>query len=71
MASDTPIQPLLIGDNHATLRLSDGLRERGILLPAIRPPTVAEGSARLRISLSASHTEADIDRLLAALRELA
>ncbi|MDR3394909.1 MAG: 8-amino-7-oxononanoate synthase [Parasulfuritortus sp.] len=71
MASETPIQPLLIGDNHATLRLSDGLRERGILLPAIRPPTVPEGSARLRISLSANHTEADIDRLLMALRELA
>jgi 8-amino-7-oxononanoate synthase len=71
MASETPIQPLLIGDNHATLHLSDSLRERGILLPAIRPPTVPEGSARLRISLSANHTEADIDRLLTALRELA
>ncbi|MDD5364237.1 MAG: 8-amino-7-oxononanoate synthase [Gallionellaceae bacterium] len=71
MASDTPIQPLLIGDNHDALRLADGLRERGILCPAIRPPTVPEGSARLRISLSAAHAEADIDRLLTALGELA
>ncbi|MFA5081262.1 MAG: 8-amino-7-oxononanoate synthase [Hydrogenophilaceae bacterium] len=71
MASDTPIQPLLVGDNHESLRLADGLRERGILCPAIRPPTVPEGSARLRISLSAAHDEADIDRLLAALGELA
>ncbi|NTV96624.1 MAG: 8-amino-7-oxononanoate synthase [Thiobacillus sp.] len=71
MASGTPIQPLLVGDNHEALRLADGLRERGILCPAIRPPTVPEGSARLRISLSAGHAEADIDRLLAALGELA
>lgn len=71
MPSDTPIQPILVGDNHATLRLADGLRERAILCPAIRPPTVPEGSARLRISLSAAHTGADIDRLLAALGELA
>jgi 8-amino-7-oxononanoate synthase len=71
MASDTPIQPLLVGGNHEALRLSEGLRERAILCPAIRPPTVPEGSARLRISLSASHTEADLDRLLAALGELA
>ncbi len=71
LPSDTPIQPLLVSDNHETLRLADGLRERGILCPAIRPPTVPEGSARLRISLSASHTLADLDRLLVALGELA
>jgi 8-amino-7-oxononanoate synthase len=71
MPSDTPIQPLLIGDNHDALRLADGLHERGILCPAIRPPTVPEGSARLRISLSANHREADLDRLVAALKELA
>jgi 8-amino-7-oxononanoate synthase len=70
MPSNTPIQPLLVGDNHEALRLADGLRERGILCPAIRPPTVPEGSARLRISLSAAHSEADLDRLFDAMREL-
>ncbi len=71
MASDTPIQPLMVGGNMEAQRLADGLRERGILIPAIRPPTVPHGEARLRISLSAAHTLDDLDALLAALRELA
>jgi 8-amino-7-oxononanoate synthase len=71
MASDTPIQPILVGGNADALRLADGLRERGILLPAIRPPTVPQGQARLRISLSASHRLEDADQLSAALHELA
>ena len=71
MASDSPIQPLLVGGNEDALRLADGLRERGILIPAIRPPTVPQGEARLRISLSASHVPEDVDALLAALGELA
>jgi 8-amino-7-oxononanoate synthase len=71
MVSDTPIQPLLVGGNLEALRLADGLRERGILIPAIRPPTVPQGEARLRISLSAAHTLDDVEALLAALRELA
>ena len=71
MASDTPIQPLLVGGNAEALRLADGLRARGILIPAIRPPTVPQGQARLRISLSAAHARADVDSLLAALRDLA
>jgi 8-amino-7-oxononanoate synthase len=71
MASDSPIQPMLVGSNEDTLRLAEGLRERGILIPAIRPPTVPQGQARLRISLSAGHTAEDVDILLAALRELA
>jgi len=71
MSSDTPIQPLLVGDQHAALALADGLKQRGILIPAIRPPTVPAGSARLRISLSAAHTGADVDELLVALHELA
>lgn len=70
MPSNTPIQPLWVGDNAEALRLSDGLRARGILLPAIRPPTVPQGEARLRISLSAVHAEADIDALVMALRGL-
>lgn len=71
MASATPIQPLMIGGNAEALRLADGLREQGILLPAIRPPTVPQGEARLRISLSAAHSLDDVDRLAAALHGLA
>lgn len=71
MPSDSPIQPLVVGDAHAALRLSEGLKQRGILVPAIRPPTVPQGTARLRISLSAAHTPDDVDCLLAALHELA
>lgn len=69
-SSDTPIQPLILGGNSAAVRASAALRERGILVPAIRPPTVPEGSARLRISLSAAHSERDVLRLAAALREV-
>jgi 8-amino-7-oxononanoate synthase len=70
-ASTTPIQPLIVGDNAASVALSRRLRERGILVPAIRPPTVPAGTARLRVSLSAAHAEGDIDTLLSALRECA
>ena len=68
--SRTPIQPLLIGRNDEALAVMEGLRERGLWVPAIRPPTVPEGTARLRIALSAAHTEADIDQLVQALSEL-
>lgn len=68
--SDTPIQPLILGGNSEALHASAALRERGILVPAIRPPTVSEGSARLRISLSAAHSEDEVLRLAAALREV-
>jgi 8-amino-7-oxononanoate synthase len=71
MPSDTAIQPLLIGDNRATLDLSRQLRERGIWVAAIRPPTVAQGTARLRITLSAAHDAADVERLIGTLHELA
>ena len=67
MESSTPIQPLLIGDTRAAAQLSAALEAVGILVPAIRPPTVPEGRARLRISFSAAHTQADVDRLLEAL----
>jgi 8-amino-7-oxononanoate synthase len=70
-ASATAIQPLLIGPNDAALGVMQGLRERGLWVPAIRPPTVAEGTSRLRITLSAAHTEADIDSLVQALTALA
>ena len=68
LASQTPIQPLIVGENSAAVALSDALAAAGILVPAIRPPTVPKGSARLRISLSAAHTEADVDRLIETLQ---
>ncbi|MBV6448421.1 8-amino-7-oxononanoate synthase [Nitrosomonas sp.] len=71
LPSSTPIQPLLIGDSAEAVRISQGLRERRILVPAIRPPTVPQGMARLRISLSAAHQPQDIARLTDALHELA
>ena len=71
MPSETAIQPLLIGDNQAALELSAALRERGIWVAAIRPPTVPQGTARLRITLSAAHSAADVTRLSEALHELA
>lgn len=71
MASETPIQPLLVGAADAAVRLSERLRARGILVPAIRPPTVPAGTARLRITFSAAHDEAQVDRLLEALEAVA
>ncbi|RMP84170.1 8-amino-7-oxononanoate synthase [Pseudomonas syringae] len=69
MDSFTPIQPILIGDAGRALRLSQLLRERGLLVTAIRPPTVPAGSARLRVTLSAAHSEADVQLLLEALEQ--
>ncbi|MDD2774763.1 MAG: 8-amino-7-oxononanoate synthase [Gallionella sp.] len=69
MPSDTPIQPLLVEDAHTALTLSATLREQGIWLSAIRPPTVP--TARLRITLSAAHTAADVSRLGKALHDIA
>jgi 8-amino-7-oxononanoate synthase len=66
-ASDTPIQPLLVGDPGHALWLAQALEADGLLVTAIRPPTVPENTARLRITLSAAHSEADVDALVAAL----
>jgi 8-amino-7-oxononanoate synthase len=63
----SPIVPVVIGDEHDTVAASDALAERGLWVPAIRPPTVAPGTSRLRITLSATHTEEQVDRLLAGL----
>ena len=71
LPSLTAIQPLIVGENDAAVALSKGLWERDLWVPAIRPPTVPKGTARLRISVSAAHTDADIDQLIAALKELA
>ncbi|MGB4065100.1 MAG: 8-amino-7-oxononanoate synthase [Azonexus sp.] len=71
LPSLTAIQPLIVGENDAAVALAKALWERGLWVPAIRPPTVPKGTARLRISVSAAHTEADIDQLVTALKELA
>lgn len=68
LPSQTPIQPLLVGGNAEALALSARLAAQGLLVPAIRPPTVPQGTARLRISLSAAHSDADVARLAAALQ---
>jgi 8-amino-7-oxononanoate synthase len=69
MDSSTAIQPLLVGGDAAALALSARLAAAGYFVPAIRPPTVPAGSARLRITLSAAHDEAAITGLAAALRQ--
>jgi 8-amino-7-oxononanoate synthase len=71
MPSSTAIQPLLIGDNAAALAVMASLREQGLWVPAIRPPTVPAGTARLRIALSAAHQQGDVNALLKGLRAAA
>jgi 8-amino-7-oxononanoate synthase len=68
--SETAIQPLLIGGNAETMDLANRLLDRGIWVPAIRPPTVPHGTARLRIALSAAHTEEHVARLTESIMEL-
>ena len=67
MNSSTPIQPVVINNDEKVMQLSAALREQGFLVGAIRPPTVPVGSGRLRITLSADHSEQQVDRLLSAL----
>ena len=71
LPSPTAIQPVIIGDNHEALRVANALFERGLWVPAIRPPTVPKGTARLRVSLSAAHSTEQVAQLVDALRELA
>ena len=66
----SPIIPVVLGDEQAALDAADALLAQGLLVPAIRPPTVAPGTSRLRIALSAAHTDDQISALLAALRPL-
>lgn len=70
MDSPTPIQPIVLGSETETLAWSQALEAEGLLVTAIRPPTVAKGSARLRITFSASHTDAQLDRLLDSLDKI-
>ena len=69
LESDTAIQPLIIGGNEESLAVSEYLQIHGILVPAIRPPTVPTGTARLRISLSAAHSLDDVKQLVAAIHQ--
>lgn len=70
LPSPTAVQPIVIGDNRETVRVAEELFARGLWVPAIRPPTVPAGTARLRVSLSATHTEAMVAQLVDALKEL-
>ena len=69
LPSQTPIQALVVGENDDAVALSAKLWSQALYVPAIRPPTVPRGTARLRISLSAAHTDDDVDALVAALRD--
>ncbi|HEX4885734.1 MAG TPA: 8-amino-7-oxononanoate synthase [Casimicrobiaceae bacterium] len=71
LPSRTPIQPLVVGGDADAVRVSALLLERGVFVPAIRPPTVPDGTARLRISLTAAHGDDDVDALIDALRAVA
>ncbi len=70
LPSQTAIQPLIIGNNAEAVNVANKLAERGVLVPAIRPPTVPQGTARLRISLSAAHTPDDVRVLCDALADV-
>ena len=66
----SPIVPLILGGEREALAASGFLLDRGLHVPAIRPPTVPRGTSRLRVSLSAAHSDEDVGRLIEALREL-
>ena len=70
MASDTAIQPIMIGSTEKAVMVSESLQERGILVSAIRPPTIPEGTSRLRVTFSANHTLDQVDKLLESLETL-
>jgi 8-amino-7-oxononanoate synthase len=70
LPSRTPIQPLVIGASDAALAVAAKLEDVGFYVPAIRPPTVPEGKARLRIPLTALHSESDVERLADAIAEV-
>ena len=67
LPSESPIQPVIIGDPGKAVKFSRVLEEQGLLVSAIRPPSVPEGTSRLRITFTAAHQPADVDRLLEAL----
>ena len=70
MPSQTAIQPLLVGDSARALQMSDWLLQQGVLVGAIRPPTVPDKTARLRFTFAATHSEDDVFRLTAAVKKI-
>jgi len=68
LESETNIIPVVVGDNEKTIRVGESLKERGVMIPVIRKPTVT--TPRLRVSLSANHTREDIDRFIEILKEV-
>lgn len=70
LCSSTAIQPVIIGDNEATMVAGQALRERGYWVGSVRPPTVPKGTSRLRVTLSAAHTEVQLDGLMAAIADI-
>jgi 7-keto-8-aminopelargonate synthetase-like enzyme len=66
----SPIIPVVVGSEGAALEASAALLDRGLLVPAIRPPSVPPGSSRLRITLSAAHTDDEVEQLIAALADV-
>jgi 8-amino-7-oxononanoate synthase len=66
---DGPILPLVVGPDQAAVALAQSLANRGFFVPAVRPPTVPDGTARLRVTLSAAHTDGDVDAFAAALAD--
>jgi len=70
MENRSPILPLIVGKEETAVHLSEQLLQKGILIPAIRYPTVARGKARLRLTVSASHTEGDLEKLFGVLKEI-
>lgn len=70
LPSDTPIQPIVLGSSQHALAMSEQLYQRGFLVSAIRPPTVPQGSARLRVTFSAAHEPAQVEQLLDALAQI-
>jgi 8-amino-7-oxononanoate synthase len=67
-AGDAPIIPVIVGGEAEALRASEALAEAGLLVPAVRPPTVARGSSRLRVTVSCDHLDGEIERLVGALK---
>ncbi|MNN62003.1 8-amino-7-oxononanoate synthase [compost metagenome] len=70
LPSDTAIQPVVIGANEEAMKIAAALYEQNIWVPAIRPPTVPAGTARLRVTLSAAHTAAEVTQLVEVLQQL-
>jgi 7-keto-8-aminopelargonate synthetase-like enzyme len=69
-SGESPIVPVIVGDDQEVMAWTRRLLERGVYVQGVRPPTVPEGTARLRIAISAAHSESDVSQLLDALRPL-